>query len=100
MFNVVIELYHISELFSSVIYENITKILGGGNLYEKFAVLLQQHNVTAYRVSKDTGIPANTFSDWKTGRSKPKIDKLKRLADYFHVSIEYFFEDAGVCERR
>ena len=96
----VIEIYHISEIIATVIYENIIIFLGGENLYEKFAVLLQQHNVTAYRVSKDTGIPANTFSDWKTGRSKPKIDKLKRLADYFHVSIEYFFEDAGVCERR
>ncbi len=61
-------------------------------MYEKFAVLLQQHSVTTYRVSKDTGIPANTFTDWKTGRSKPKVDKLVVLAKYFGVPIEYFLE--------
>lgn len=62
-------------------------------MYEKFVALLQQKNVTAYRVSKDTGIPANTFTDWKNGRSKPKVDKLAALAKYFGVSIEYFLED-------
>ncbi len=61
-------------------------------MYEKFAVLLQQRKVTTYRVSKDTGIPANTFTDWKTGRSKPKVDKLAVLAKYFEVPIEYFLE--------
>ena len=44
-------------------------------MYKKFADLLVKNNKTAYRVSRDTGIPANTFSDWKNGRSKPKADK-------------------------
>ena len=64
-------------------------------MYEKFSTLLQQQNVTAYRVAKDTGIPANTFTDWKTGRSKPKVDKLAVLAKYFGVSIEYFLSEEG-----
>ena len=42
---------------------------------------------------KDTGIRRSTFSDWKSGRSKPKTDKLKILADYFGVSVDYFLED-------
>ncbi len=92
MFNVVIELYHISELKSMFIYE-IDMKNGGENLYEKFVALLQRNGMTAYRVSKDTGISANTFTDWKNGRSKPKVDKLKILADYFGVSIEYFLEE-------
>lgn len=32
------------------------------------------------------------FSDWKSGKSKPKVDKLKKIADYFGVTIEYFLE--------
>lgn len=68
-------------------------------MYEKFAYLLAKNNKTAYRVSKDTGIPANTFSDWKSGRSNPKTDKLKILADYFNVSIEYFLEDKAAGEK-
>lgn len=61
-------------------------------MYEKFAELLNKNNKTAYQVSKDTGIAQSVLSDWKTGRSKPKADKLKILADYFGVSIEYFLE--------
>lgn len=61
-------------------------------MYKKFAELLEKSNKTAYQVSKDTGIGQNTLSNWKSGRSKPKADKLKVLADYFGVSIEYFVE--------
>ena len=61
-------------------------------MYEKFAELLDKTNKTAYQVSKDTGIAQSVISDWKRGRSNPKIDKLKILADYFGVSIEYFID--------
>lgn len=62
-------------------------------MYKKFAMLLEKTNKTTYQVSKDTGIAQNVFSNWKTGRSKPKVDKLKILAEYFDVSIEYFLEE-------
>ena len=61
-------------------------------MYEKFDALLRKHGITAYRVAKDTGLSPMVFSDWKTGKSKPKADKLKILAEYFGVSIEYFLE--------
>lgn len=61
-------------------------------MYKKLAELLVKTNKTAYQVSKDTGIPQSTLSDWKNNRSAPKVDKLKKLADYFGVSIEYFIE--------
>ncbi len=57
--------------------------------YDIFENLLSMHRTTVYRVSKETGISATTFTDWKNGRSTPKIDKLKRIADYFGVSLEY-----------
>lgn len=62
-------------------------------LYEKYKALRDKKGVTDYRVSVETGITKSTFTDWKTGRSQPKVDKLKILADYFEVSIEYFLED-------
>lgn len=61
-------------------------------MYAKFERLLKERNLTPYRVSLDTGIAQSTLSDWKSGRSKPKVDKLKILADYFGVPIEYFLE--------
>lgn len=61
--------------------------------YQCFLELLKINNTTVYRVSKDTKISAATFTDWKHGRSVPKADKLKKIADYFGVSINYFFSD-------
>ena len=63
--------------------------------YEKFDRLLKSKNATVYRVSKETGIPASTFSDWKTGRSTPKAEKLTKIARFFDVSLEYFLEGGG-----
>lgn len=61
-------------------------------MYEKYVTLRDKRNVTDYRVSIDTGITKSTFSDWKSGRSKPKLDKLLILAKYFDVPVEYFAE--------
>lgn len=58
-------------------------------MYEIFSKLLQENGVTPYKVSKETGVSQSTLSDWKRGVSTPKIDKLKRIADYFEVSVEY-----------
>lgn len=67
--------------------------IGGEIVYKKFAELLSKFNKTAYQVSKDTGIAQSIFSEWKSGRIKILgADKLKILAEYFEVSIEYFLE--------
>lgn len=58
-------------------------------MYEIFVKLLETYGVTAYKVSKATGIAGSTFSDWKSGRSVPKQDKLQRIADYFGVTLDY-----------
>lgn len=64
-------------------------------MYKNFAALLEKNNKTAYQVAKDTGISTSTFSNWKKGLYNPKVDKLKILADYFGVNIEYFLDDSA-----
>ena len=59
-------------------------------MYRKFVELLQKEKVTPYQVSKATEISQSTLSDWKTGRAKPKADKLLKLAEYFGVTVDYF----------
>ena len=56
--------------------------------YKRFEELLAAKNTTVYRVSKETGISASTFSDWKSGRSVPKAEKMKRIADFFGISLD------------
>lgn len=58
-------------------------------MYSIFEQLLQKYGVSTYRVSKETGIAQSVFSSWKNGISTPKQDKLKKIADYFAVSVEY-----------
>ena len=65
-------------------------------MYEKFSKLLQDYGVTAYRVSKATGIAQSVFSEWKRGKSQPKLDKLQKIADFFNVPVTYFTEDDNI----
>ncbi len=67
--------------------------------YARLEQLLAAHHVTVYQVAKATGISASTFSDWKSGRSTPKADKLARIADYFSLSLdELLGTDSGQKE--
>lgn len=58
-------------------------------MYSIFVELLQRNGVSTYQVSKATGIAQSVFLSWKNGISKPKADKLKKIADYFGVSTDY-----------
>jgi len=62
-------------------------------MYEQFLKLLDENQVTAYRVAKYTGIAESTFTNWKTGKCKPKLEKLKKIADYFGVTVDYFIDE-------
>ncbi len=66
--------------------------------YSKFEALLKSHNTTVYKVSKATGIAQSTFSDWKSGRSTPKADKLKKIADHFEINVSYLIDGEELSE--
>ena len=58
-------------------------------MYEIFEQLLKKRKITPYRVSKETGVPQSTLSDWKRDRSIPKTDKLQKTANYLGVTLDY-----------
>ncbi|MCC2125313.1 helix-turn-helix domain-containing protein [Hominiventricola filiformis] len=58
-------------------------------MYEVFEQLLQKHNVTAYKVAKEAGVTQTALSNWKSGRSTPTTKTLKKIADYFGVTVDY-----------
>ena len=58
-------------------------------MYEIFEKLLNERNITAYKVSKDTGVTQTALSNWKTGKSTPTAKTLRKIADYFGVTIDY-----------
>lgn len=69
-------------------------------MYEIFEQLLQKYGITAYKVAKETGITQSTLSDWKRGRSTPKTDNMKKIADYFGVSVEYLMTGETSAEKK
>ena len=58
-------------------------------MYEIYCKLRDERGLKDADVVKATGITKSTFSDWKSGRSKPKQDKLQKIADFFEVSLDY-----------
>lgn len=62
-------------------------------MYKKFEHLLTEKHVSAYKVSKATGISQATLSQWKKGDYTPKADKLQKIADYFETPLSYFYEN-------
>lgn len=56
--------------------------------YQRFEAMVRSSGTTVYRVAKETGISNSTFTDWKNGRSTPKADKLRLIADYFGVTLD------------
>ena len=57
-------------------------------MYAKYVKLRDSKNLNDSAVSKATGIERSTFSDWKSGRSKPKLEKLIKIADFLGVTLD------------
>ena len=62
-------------------------------MWEIFQALLDKNNLRISDVQRATGIPYSTFTDWKAGRYTPKVDKRKKIADFFGVTLEYLDGD-------
>lgn len=63
--------------------------MGKNIVWERIESLINREKISAYKLGKDTGISTASLTDWKKGRSSPKFDKLKTIADYFGVSVYY-----------
>ena len=58
-------------------------------MYSVYAKLRDLKGLSDYAVAKEIGIGRSTLSDWKTGKHIPNRDNLRKIADFFDVSLEY-----------
>ena len=58
-------------------------------MYKIYQKLLDMNGVKSADVARATGISNMTFSDWKKGKSTPKMDKIEKIAKYFGVTTDY-----------
>ena len=59
-------------------------------ILEKILNLAEKNSISVSCLEKTLGFGNGTIKKW--GESSPSVNKLKKVADYFGVSIEYFLE--------
>ena len=64
------------------------------NRFEKLQTLCKQRGLTINKLEQELGMPQSSLQ--KFGQSVPKADRLYKVAKYFGVPMEYFFEDGTV----
>lgn len=57
-------------------------------MYETYAKLRDRAGMNDYGVSKECGFHPSIISDWKHGKSKPKVDKLQKIAKAIGCDLE------------
>lgn len=67
--------------------ERIPDITPGEILHEEFLIPMK---ITAYRLAKDTGMPATRVSEILKGRRKITADTALRLSAYFGNSADFW----------
>lgn len=58
--------------------------------YNEYADIRDNYNLKDADVARIAKITPSTFTDWKSGRSCPKIEKLSKIAAALKEPIESF----------
>lgn len=56
--------------------------------------LIRENKMTAKDFSKKAGIAGGSITDWKTGRSKPSLDSIRRISKTYNVQLEWLTGDS------
>ncbi len=59
------------------------------NFAQTLNKIMNTANISAYKISKDTGISDRLIGYWKKGDKLPGAENLLMLANYFGISVDY-----------
>lgn len=62
----------------------------GTKIGSTFKKLIEQNRMTLKEVSKQTGVPSSTLSEWLNNRSPKNPEQIKKVAKYLGVSMHFF----------
>jgi transcriptional regulator with XRE-family HTH domain len=57
---------------------------------EKIKTLRQRKDLKQHELADKLSVANSTISNWETGRRLPSVTELKRISDFFEVSISFF----------
>lgn len=56
---------------------------------KRIKALREDNNLSMAQFAEEMGVTKSRVNMWENGNAIPKSDVLKKLANYFHVSIDY-----------
>lgn len=71
---------------------------------EKFSyrliVLMEEYNMTQIQLAKEIGTSNVTISRYLSGERVPRLEVITRIANVFHVSVDYLLGIANAKEKQ
>lgn len=53
---------------------------------------LNKKQIKPSKMMSELGFSSGLFSQWKSGKQKPSMEKLKKIAEYLNVDINYLLD--------
>ena len=63
------------------------------NIADKLRSARRHSGLTQQQVSERCGIDDSSLSSFENGKSEPRLSQLSELAEVYHLSLNYFFEE-------
>ena len=60
---------------------------------EKLRFLRKYQHLTQAEIAKELNMNQRTYSQYETGTNEPNLETLKKIANFFDVSIDYLLEN-------
>ena len=62
-------------------------------MYANYEAIRKARGLSDYAVSKKSGVPATVISNWKTGRSTPKLPAMIKMAEVLECDVMEFVDE-------
>lgn len=51
--------------------------------------LMQDNGISAHKLEVESAIAISSIQAWKSGKARPSLDAVTKIAEYFNVSVDY-----------
>lgn len=58
-------------------------------IIDRITILINEKEITKYRLSKDLDLANGIFTQWEQDKAKPSTEALVKIANYFDVTVDY-----------
>ncbi len=65
---------------------------------EKLDKLMTERELSAYEISKATGISDRLIGYWRKGEKKPSLENITKLCEYLNVRVDWLMSDDDLSE--